>query len=74
MHQIDPWEKAAECARAIRLSMDPHRKAFLENLQHMWMALGNEKSLLTEEELAREAERIGRLHARFAGTSEGTLH
>jgi hypothetical protein len=72
MHLIDPWEKAAECARAIRLSMDPHRKELLENLQHMWIALGNERNFLTDEELAREAERIGRLHAKFAG--EGTLH
>ena len=72
MHQIDPWEKAAECARAIRLSMDPHRKGFLENLQHMWIALGNERNFLTDEELAQEAERIGRLHAKFTG--EGTLH
>ena len=72
MHLIDPWEKAAECARAIRLSMDPHRKELLENLQHMWIALGNERNLLTDEELAQEAERIGRLHAKFAG--DGTLH
>jgi hypothetical protein len=74
MHQIDPWEKAAECARAIQTSMDPHRKEMLHSLQHMWIALGNERNLLTEEELAREAERIGRLHARFAGRNDGTLH
>lgn len=61
MSQVDPWEKAAECARAIQMSFDPHRKAVLHNLQQMWIALANERNFLTEEELAREAEHIGHL-------------
>jgi hypothetical protein len=66
MSQVDPWEKAAECARAIQCSTDPHHKAVLHNVQHMWIALGNELSLMTDEEAAREAEKIGRLHIRFS--------
>jgi hypothetical protein len=67
MSQVDPWEKAAECARAIQISIDPHRKAVLINLQHMWMGLGNQRDFLTQEELALELEKIGRLHVRFGG-------
>jgi len=67
MTQIDPWEKAAECARAIRISIDPNRTAVLTNLQEMWIALANQRNFLTEDELAREAEKIGRLHVKFGG-------
>jgi hypothetical protein len=65
MSEVDPWEKAAECARAIQMSFDPHRKAVLLNLQQMWIALANERNLLTEEELAREAEHIGHLQVQM---------
>ena len=46
MSQIDPWEKAAECARAIELSADRHRKAELTLIQHLWIALANEQAFL----------------------------
>jgi hypothetical protein len=74
MSQIDPWEKAAECARAIELSIDPHRKAVLTNLEQMWIALANQRNFLTKEELAREAETIGRLHMKFGDTPNVRAH
>jgi hypothetical protein len=61
---VDPWEKAAECARAIRNGVDPHQQRALQDVQHMWIALGNERSFLTPEELTYEAERIGQLHVK----------
>ncbi len=61
MSVVDPWEKAAECARAIQATIDPHRRAILTNLQKLWIALANERDFLTEEQMADEAERIGRL-------------
>jgi hypothetical protein len=67
MSEVDPWEKAAECARAIQISIDPHRKAVLINLQQMWIGLGNKRDFLTQEELAREVESLGRLHFKFGG-------
>jgi hypothetical protein len=54
--QIDPWEKAAECVRAIQISTDPHQKDVLANLQQMWIALANQRDLLTQEEQSREAK------------------
>ena len=70
MSQVDPWEKAADCARAIEISIDPVRKAVLGNLQQMWMALGNRRNFLNQDELAREVEKIGRLHFIFGDTDK----
>ena len=64
MSQIDPWEKAAECARAIHISIDPHRKAVLINLQQMWIALGNQRNFLTHEELVPRHSDFDRLNPR----------
>jgi hypothetical protein len=58
MSQVDPWEKTAECTRAIQISTDPLRKDVLTNLQHMWITLANKRNFLTPEERAREAEKI----------------
>jgi hypothetical protein len=66
MSQVDPWEKAAECARAIQLSLDPHRKEALTNVQQMWIVLASERRFLSPQEVAREVEAIGRLHATLA--------
>jgi hypothetical protein len=43
MLQIDPWIKAAECERAIRIVADPERRSVLISLQGIWVALGNEQ-------------------------------
>jgi hypothetical protein len=67
MSQIDPWEKAAECDRAMQISSDPVRRDVLKNLQEMWLILANKNLQLSEEERACEAEKIGRLHSMFAG-------
>ncbi len=62
MVRVDPWEKAADCARAAQAASDPKRQAILTRIQRLWMALANESGLMTEREAASEAERIGRLH------------
>jgi hypothetical protein len=43
MLQIDPWIKAAECERVIRIVADPERRSVLISLQGIWVALGNEQ-------------------------------
>jgi hypothetical protein len=68
MSVVDPFEKAADCARAIQISTDPVRKDILHNLQQMWIALATEKAQMTPEQLSREAEVIGRLHLKLTGT------
>jgi hypothetical protein len=46
----------------------------LFNLQQMWTALGNQRDFLTQEELARKVETIGRLHVMFGGADGVQLH
>jgi hypothetical protein len=54
MAQVDPWEKAADCERAIRLSLDPIHREALSNIREFWIALAHERlaSLPAQNELA----------------------
>jgi hypothetical protein len=45
MQQIDPWVKAAECERAIRVVADPEHRSVLLSLRSLWIALGNEETI-----------------------------
>src|SRR5262249_51872242 len=65
MPQVDPWEKAADCERALRITVDPIRRETLSNIREFWIALAQESRFLSEEVLAAQIETIGRLHARF---------
>jgi hypothetical protein len=33
MSQVDPWEKAADCERAIKVARDPQAQAVLKSVQ-----------------------------------------
>jgi len=72
MFQVDPWEKAADCERALRISLDPVHREILTNIREFWIALANERPHLSDEELAKQAEAIGRLHAKMA--SKDAIH
>ena len=63
MAQVDPWQKALECARAIGAAKDPHDRAVLGNLQKLWVALGNEARLLMDPLVVGTAMREGPGHA-----------
>jgi hypothetical protein len=66
MVQVNPWEKAAECERALRLTLDPLHRENLTNIRSFWISLANERRFLSESEFAKQAEAIGRLHARLS--------
>ena len=74
MSHVDPWEKAAECARAVKAAADPRRRAVLTNLQNLWIGLANELDCMTPEEAAAEAEKIGRLHIEWGGAPHRDTH
>jgi len=74
MFQVDPWEKAADCDRALRISLDPVHREILTNIREFWIALAQERPFLSEEELARQAEAIGRLHARMTSRGVTSIH
>jgi hypothetical protein len=63
MSQIDPSEKAAECARMIEATTDPHTREVLTNLRNLWVHLANESRLLTNDELAEQIKAISQIHA-----------
>ncbi len=74
MTRIDPWEKAADCERALQIAADPQQKMILKNLRDLWVALANESGFMSADQLAEESEAIGRLHLELALTGSPALH
>jgi len=74
MSNIDPWEKAADCERARKSAADPEQRTLLANLRDLWMALGSQCELMSSDEMAQEAEAIGRLHADLYAAGDRRLH
>jgi hypothetical protein len=72
MVQPDPWEKAAECERALSITLDPVHRENLTNIREFWISLAQERRFLSEREFAKQAEAIGRLHAKFS--APGAMH
>ena len=68
MIPIDPWERAAECEHSRSAAVDPHRRAIMEKLRDLWIALANEKTLMTEADIADEIEAISRIQSELAMT------
>ena len=65
MSQLDPLAKAAECERAIRITIDPVRRETLNNIREFWITLANESPFLSDDDLAAQVETIGRLHTKL---------
>src|SRR5256886_17615821 len=66
MPQIDPWEKAAECERALRITVDPIRRETLCNIREFWIGLAQESRFPSDDALATQIQTIGPLHAKLA--------
>jgi hypothetical protein len=65
MAQVDPWEKAADCERAIRITLDPLRRETLTNIREFWIALAQKSRFLNDDALAIQIETTGRLHSKL---------
>ena len=63
MFQVDPWEKAADCERALRLTLDPVHREHLTNMREFWISLAHAKPFLSERAFNHEAEAISRFHS-----------
>jgi len=48
MTQVDPWEKAADCERALRLTLDPLHRDRLKDIREFWISLANARPFLSE--------------------------
>jgi hypothetical protein len=64
MIHVDPWEKAADCERALKLTIDPVHRNKLKHIREFWISLAYASPFLNEHEFAKQAEAIGRLHAK----------
>jgi hypothetical protein len=67
MSQVDPWEKAADCARAIAATTEPTKRGKLTNIRNLWMGLAEQRSFLSDAELAKQIEVIGRIYSNLGG-------
>jgi hypothetical protein len=72
MLHVDPWDKAAECERAIEVVADPERRVVLESLRSLWVALGNEQPLFAEQ--ARQLSTITQIHAELMPGCRNAMH
>jgi hypothetical protein len=66
---VDPWEKAADCERALGLTLDPIYRENLTNIREFWISLAHKRPFLSETEFASEVEAIGQLHANLSATA-----
>jgi hypothetical protein len=55
--------KAAECERAIRIVADPERRSVLISLRSLWIAPGNEESILDRSRQAGQVPKVAQIHA-----------
>jgi hypothetical protein len=74
MLQIDPWIKAAECEHAIRVVADPERRSVLISLRSLWIALGNEESILDWSRQTGQVPKIAQIHAELMSLYKSAMH
>jgi hypothetical protein len=61
MSTVDPWQKACECALAVKAATDPQQRATLVSLRDFWISLANARNFTSTDELAKEIDAVGRL-------------
>ena len=52
------FDRAAHCTRLMNLSSDPVNKETLKQLRDMWIALANESTSMSAQELAKQITSI----------------
>jgi hypothetical protein len=73
MLHLDPWDKAAECERAIQVVADPERRVVLDSLRTLWIALGNKQPF---DRVGRAGQlcTIVQIHAELMLTCRNAMH
>ena len=69
---IDPWERAAQCERALLDISDSTRRRILTDLHALWVSLA-EEGCWHSPEWDRELEKIDRLQADLMRPLKGCL-
>jgi hypothetical protein len=71
---IDPWVKAAECERAIRVVADPERRSVLISLRSLWITLGNEVSIFDASSQTGHVPKIAQIHAELLSSYKNAMN
>jgi hypothetical protein len=74
MFQIDPWVKAAECERAIRVVADPERRSVLISLRSLWITLGNEETIFDASKQLGQVPKIAQIHAELLSSYKSAMN
>ena len=74
MLDIDPWDKAAECVRALEVVADPERRDVLISLRTLWIALGNRDPVFDGAGRALCVSTIARIHAELMSARKNAMH
>jgi hypothetical protein len=67
MPQVDPWGKAAERERAMRIVV-------LSSLRSVWVALGNKRSSLAAPQQAGQLSTIAQIHTELMWVCKNAMH
>jgi len=74
MSMVDPWEKAAECERAIETATGRGQRTVITYLRELWIALGKQRDLMSADDMANEIEAINRLQVKLTSMDERAFH
>jgi hypothetical protein len=74
MSIVDPWEKAAECERAIKAATDPGQRTALTYLRELWIALGEQRDFISADDMAKEIEAVSRLQVELTALDKGAFN
>jgi hypothetical protein len=74
MVRLDPWDKAAECERAIEVIADPERRAVLNSLRSLWLALSNKQALFAPSGRAGPLWAISQIHTELMSVCRDAMH
>jgi len=74
MVRVDPWDKAAECERAIAIVADPERRVVLSRLRGVWLALGNKQGLFHRPAQFGALATIAQIHTELMSVCRHAMH
>ena len=72
--KLDPWDKAAECDRAIEIVADPERREVLDRLRSVWLAIGDRPSFLDRAERAAQLSTLAQIHGAMMSQCRDAMH
>jgi hypothetical protein len=63
MFQLDLWEKAAECQRALEEGAESNQRQILTDVRDLWIGLANARNFLTGAEFDQQIKTLDSIQA-----------